>query len=143
MLTTNNNTLPLFDGPKITDCLDTADNIVLNCGDTLESLQSIPSNFCKLIVTSPPYNLGKEYEDRTAIEGYLDFQKKVITQLVRTLRSDGSLCWQVGNFVEDFEVFPLDILYYEHFKKHGLKLRNRIIWRFNKQLCGYFYFSTN
>ena len=50
--------------------------------------------------------------------------------LVRVLSPDGSLCWQVGNFVESGEVFPLDIFYYHLFKKHSFKLRNRIIWHF-------------
>lgn len=130
----NPNTLPLFKTPEIVQHFDSAHDIVLNCGDTLEFLQSLPEGIAKLIVTSPPYNLGKEYENRTEIEHYLDFQDQVIEQLVRVLRSDGSICWQVGNFVEDFEVFPLDILYYNRFKRHGLKLRNRIIWRFNHGL---------
>jgi DNA modification methylase len=130
----NPNTLPLFKTPEIVEHFDSAHDIVLNCGDTLEFLQSLPEGIAKLIVTSPPYNLGKEYENRTEIDHYLDFQDQVIEQLVRVLRSDGSICWQVGNFVEDFEVFPLDILYYNRFKRHGLKLRNRIIWRFNHGL---------
>ncbi len=127
-------TLPLFKSPKIIDSFDNIHRIVLHCGDTLEFLQTLPDDTAKLIITSPPYNLGKQYENKTQIESYLDFQGKVINQLVRVLRHDGSICWQVGNFVENSEVFPLDILYYEYFKKHGLKLRNRIIWRFNHGL---------
>ena len=50
------------------------------------------------------------------------------------LKEDGSICWQVGNFVEDGEVYPLDILYYGIFKKLGLFLRNRIIWHFGHGL---------
>jgi adenine-specific DNA-methyltransferase len=128
------NTYPLFKSPEIVEDFDWAHDIVLKCGDTFEFLHSLPHGIAKLIVTSPPYNLGKEYENRTDIERYLDFQDQVIAQLVRVLRTDGSICWQVGNFVDDFEVFPLDILYYDHFKKHGLKLRNRIVWRFNHGL---------
>ncbi len=127
-------TLSLFKSPKIVDSFDNIHRIVLHCGDTLEFLQTLPDETAKLIITSPPYNLGKKYENKTQIESYLDFQDKVINQLVRVLRHDGSICWQVGNFVENSEVFPLDILYYEYFKKHGLKLRNRIIWRFNHGL---------
>jgi adenine-specific DNA-methyltransferase len=128
------NTYPLFKSPEIVEDFDSAHDIVLKCGDTFEFLHSLPHGIAKLIVTSPPYNLGKEYENRTDIERYLDFQDQVIAQLVRVLRTDGSICWQVGNFVDDFEVFPLDILYYDHFKRHGLKLRNRIVWRFNHGL---------
>lgn len=127
-------TIPMFKGPAIFDQFDPASQVVLHCGDTLEFLQTVPNDTGKLIITSPPYNLGKEYENKTAIESYLDFQEQVIDQLVRVLRPDGSICWQVGNFVEDSEVVPLDTLYYPHFKKHGLKLRNRIIWRFNHGL---------
>jgi DNA modification methylase len=127
-------TLPLFKCPRIVESFDAGATIVLATGDALEFLRLIPSEVVKLIVTSPPYNLGKAYETRKHIEAYLDFQDRVITELVRVLRSDGSICWQVGNFVEDCEVFPLDILYYAHFKKRGLKLRNRIIWRFNHGL---------
>jgi len=128
------NTLPMFKGPAVSEDFDSSAQIVLHCGDVLDFLRTVPDETSKLIITSPPYNLGKEYENRTAIENYLDFQDEVIGQLVRKLRCDGSICWQVGNFVEESEVFPLDTLYYPHFKKYGLKLRNRIIWRFNHGL---------
>ena len=131
---TASRTLPLFKSPEIVDNFDFEHQIVLHCGDTLEFLKKLPDETAKLIITSPPYNLGKRYESKTHIEIYLDFQDQVINQLVRVLRPDGSICWQVGNFIENSEVFPLDILFYDHFKKHGLKLRNRIIWRFNHGL---------
>jgi adenine-specific DNA-methyltransferase len=124
----------MFTGPEVYKNFDTSARIVLYCGDTLDFLKTIPNDTAKLIITSPPYNLGKEYESKKAIEVYLEFQDKVIEQLVNKLRPDGSICWQVGNFVENSEVFPLDTLYYPHFKKYGLKLRNRIIWRFNHGL---------
>jgi DNA modification methylase len=124
----------MFTGPEVYEDFDPAAQIVLHCGDTLDFLETVPNETAKLIITSPPYNLGKEYESKTRIEKYLNFQDQVIEQLVLKLRTDGSICWQVGNFVENSEVFPLDTLYYNHFKKHGLKLRNRIIWRFNHGL---------
>jgi adenine-specific DNA-methyltransferase len=133
-MATRAKTLSLFKSPEIAAEFDPAREIVLRCGDTLDFLQTLPEGIAKLIITSPPYNLGKEYESRIDIERYLDFQDKVIEQLIRVLRTDGSICWQVGNFVENFEVFPLDTLCYSHFKKRGLKLRNRIIWRFNHGL---------
>lgn len=124
----------MFQSPEVHENFDPFAQIILHYGETLEFLETVPNDIVKLIITSPPYNMGKEYENKTGIETYLNFQDQVIDQLVRKLRPDGSICWQVGNFVEDFEVFPLDILYYDHFKKHGLKLRNRIIWRFNHGL---------
>jgi adenine-specific DNA-methyltransferase len=86
------------------------------------------------IVTSPPYNVGKEYETKTSIENYLASQEKVIEELIRIVSDNGSICWQVGNYVDKGEVFPLDIYYYNIFKKHNLYLRNRIVWRFGHGL---------
>lgn len=120
--------------PKITDEFNHIDRIILKNGDSLNFLKSLPEEAIKLIVTSPPYNIGKSYEKRTSIREYLDSQKEIIAELVRALKSDGSICWQVGNYVDDSEIFPLDIFYYDIFKNFGLKLRNRIIWRFNHGL---------
>lgn len=109
-------------------------NVVLYHGQADELLATIPDNTFNLIVTSPPYNLGKEYENRISIEAYLKAQSQTIAELCRVLKSDGGLCWQVGNFVENGEVYPLDILYYPLFKQNGLILRNRIIWHFEHGL---------
>jgi adenine-specific DNA-methyltransferase len=50
------------------------------------------------------------------------------------LSDRGSLCWQVGNHVDNGEIFPLDIYLYPIFREHGLKLRNRIVWHFEHGL---------
>lgn len=127
--------LPLF-GSQVTiaDHYDPQAELVLFQGDVSDFLATIPDKTVRLIVTSPPYNLGKEYEDRVSIERYLRGQAQVIAELHRVLTEDGSLCWQVGNFVDEGEVFPLDILYYPIFKNLGLALRNRIIWHFGHGL---------
>ncbi len=127
--------LPLFDTPKQIEGHFRPDAyIVLYHGDVNEFLTTIPDNSISLIVTSPPYNLGKDYEDRISIGKYLETQTQTIAQLYRVLKEDGSICWQVGNFVQDGEVYPLDILYYGIFKKLNLFLRNRIIWYFGHGL---------
>jgi len=108
--------------------------IVVFHGDVVDFLTQIPDSSVSLIITSPPYNIGKEYETRTSIEKYIDIQSEIIAQLYKKLRDDGSICWQVGNFVDKGEVYPLDILYYPIFKKLGMKLRNRIIWKFGHGL---------
>lgn len=108
--------------------------IVLYHGDVLRFLGTIPDETVKLIITSPPYNIGKAYETRVGIEEYLDQQKDVITELHRILHPEGSICWQVGNYVEKGEIFPLDMFYYPMFKSLGMKLRNRIVWHFGHGL---------
>ncbi|HBK33978.1 TPA: hypothetical protein DEP34_02070 [Candidatus Uhrbacteria bacterium] len=110
-------------------------DVVLFQGDRLDLMKSIPDKSVKLIVTSPPYNIGKEYEKRTSLDVYLAAQEKTFEEAVRILSDDGSICWQVGNHIaKDGEVFPLDALIYQIGKKYGLKLRNRIIWRFGHGL---------
>jgi DNA modification methylase len=108
--------------------------VVLYEGEAEALLKQIPDASVALVVTSPPYNLGKAYENKVSIESYLANQEQTISSLCRVLKENGSLCWQVGNFVDNGEVFPLDIFYYDIFKRHGLKLRNRIIWHFEHGL---------
>lgn len=129
------NNLPLFDTPlTISPVFHPDAQLVLYQGDTGDFIDSLPNETVKLIVTSPPYNLGKEYEDRVSIERYLEEQAHTIERLRRILHPQGSICWQVGNFVDRGEVFPLDIYYYPIFKRLGLQLRNRIIWHFEHGL---------
>ena len=109
-------------------------NIVLHHGDSLEFLKSLPNNTVSLIVTSPPYNLGKIYEEKATLESYLKTQETVIKELYRILNNEGSICWEVGNYVNNGEVYPLDIYFYKIFKKTGMQLRNRIIWHFGHGL---------
>jgi adenine-specific DNA-methyltransferase len=108
--------------------------IVLFQGDVAQLLDQMPADSVDLVITSPPYNLGKSYETRVSIEAYLAMQEQLIGRMVEKLASTGSVCWQVGNFVQDGEVFPLDIYYYPIFKRLGLKLRNRIVWHFGHGL---------
>ncbi len=102
--------------------------------DNLLFMKSMKKDSIKLIITSPPYNLGKAYEKRFPISQYVKNQAQVISECVRLLHPKGSLCWQVGNHTRKTEVFPLDIILYHVFKEHGLKLRNRIIWHFEHGL---------
>jgi len=124
----------LWPTPEIGGSFTHEAEIVILQGDSAERLREVPSGIAKLIITSPPYNLGKAYETATDLDRYLKALEPVVLELERLLSPTGSLCWQVGNYVEDGEVFPLDIFYYPFFKKHGLKLRNRIIWHFDHGL---------
>ncbi len=120
--------------PEIANRYDPLAEIVISPGDCLETLRNLPDEMAKLIITSPPYNIGKEYEKATNLDDYLNALSPIVDELIRVLSHEGSLCWQVGNYVESGEVFPLDIYYYPFFKSRGLKLRNRIIWHFDHGL---------
>mgnify|MGYP001116194890 CR=1 FL=1 len=119
---------------KISTKFNPNSNLILYNGDCIDLLKQIPNGFVKLVVTSPPYNIGKAYEKKTNIKTYLDNQKKVIEESARVLSEDGSLCWQVGNYIENGEIIPLDILLFPLFNELGLKLRNRIVWHFGHGL---------
>lgn len=108
--------------------------VVLAQGDAYDSLRDLPQAFVQLIISSPPYNIGKSYEKATGLAQYLEALEPTLQELVRVLSPQGSLCWQVGNYVDAGEVVPLDILFYPLFKKLGLKLRNRIVWTFEHGL---------
>lgn len=113
-----------------------ADNFecVLHTGDARDLLRQIPDGLVQLVVTSPPYNIGKEYEKSIPLEEYICQQEQVIGECVRILKEGGSICWQVGNYVHKNEIVPLDIMLYPLFAKFGLKLRNRIVWHFEHGL---------
>lgn len=121
-------------GLKISPRFDEAARVVLYEGDCLDLLKTLPSGMAGLVVTSPPYNIGKSYERRINLDVYLEQQRQVITETARVLSDRGSICWQVGNYVDRNEIVPLDIALYPTFKKLGLKLRNRIVWHFEHGL---------
>ncbi len=102
--------------------------------DNLKFMRKLDDQSMQLIVSSPPYNLGKSYESKRSQDIYLEEQAATIAEAVRLLKPEGSICWQVGNHVADGEIFPLDILLYPLFRNHGLMLRNRIVWTFGHGL---------
>lgn len=106
----------------------------MECQDNLDFMRPIKGGSIRLIVTSPPYNIGKSYERRNSLDAYVNQQAQVISECVRLLSPRGSLCWQVGNHVQEGEIFPLDMVLYPIFRDHGLHLRNRIVWHFEHGL---------
>ena len=119
---------------KIEDNYNSESALTLYHGDCLNLLEQIPDNSVQLIITSPPYNIGKEYEKKQKISKYLEFQEKVIKECYRVLKLEGSICWQTGNYVDNGSIIPLDIVLYPIFEKLGMKMRNRIIWHFGHGL---------
>ncbi|MGI9013830.1 MAG: DNA-methyltransferase [Phycisphaerales bacterium] len=111
-----------------------ANEVTLFHGDCLDLLSSMPDECVDLVVTSPPYNIGKEYERRIDLDQYVADQAAVINECIRVLGDRGSICWQVGNFVDKGAIIPLDAILYPVFADAGLKMRNRIIWHFEHGL---------
>lgn len=114
--------------------IGTLPKLVYENKDALEFMEGLSTGSVQLVLTSPPYNVGKEYEARTSIEKYLEWIRPIIEQICRVVSDTGSVCWQVGNYINDGEVFPLDIYFYKMFKDCGMQLRNRVIWHFGHGL---------
>jgi adenine-specific DNA-methyltransferase len=132
---------------KITEHYSSDSDVVLYHGDRLELINeiAIQGDRPTLIITSPPYNIGKEYEDNHDFDNYLEQQRATIEACVEILADNGSICWQVGHYIEgsglNKEAFPLDLVLYPIFKSYGLKLKNRIVWTFGHGLHEKYRFS--
>jgi len=108
---------------QLANILDSVQNV-----DCLDLFRAIPNDSIDLVVSSPPYNLGKEYESRRALEHYLADQAIVLREIHRVLKDTGSVFWQVGAYSENGALIPLDIKFFPIFESLGMVPRNRIIW---------------
>ena len=97
-------------------------------GDVRQLLARLPDGCADLIVSSPPYNLGKEYEAKRALQVYLEEQTEVLRECARILAPKGSIFWQVGSFSNAGSLIPLDIRFFPILESFGLIPRNRIAW---------------
>lgn len=120
--------------PRLAPQWDADADVSFLRGDCLELLAAMPDGAARLVVTSPPYNIGKAYERSRTLEEYVDSQAEVIAECARALAEDGSLCWQTGNYVRRGEIVPLDALLFPIFRGLGLRMRNRIVWHFEHGL---------
>lgn len=104
-------------------------------GDCFDLLKVLPDRSIDLIVSSPPYCMGKEYENDHDLATFQASHALLMPELVRVLRDGGSLCWQVGWHVKNGVLTPLDYFIYSEMAKHQeMMLRNRIIWTFGHGL---------
>jgi adenine-specific DNA-methyltransferase len=97
-------------------------------GDCIDLLARVPDGTVDLVVSSPPYNVGKEYESKVGLEEYLTQQTKVLAECARVLKPTGSIFWQVGTYVDATRHIPLDLKLFPILEGFGLLPRNRIVW---------------
>lgn len=108
-------------------------------GDCFKMFKDIENNSVSLVVTSPPYCIGKEYEDQNDdLQSFKRTNRHALKESIRILKPGGSLCWQVGYHVSNAQILPLDIVIYNLIedinkklpKDEKMVLHNRIIWTF-------------
>jgi len=100
-------------------------------GDVLECLKDIEDKSVDLVLTSPPYNVGIDYEnwnDNLSYESYLKFLENVLEHLYRVIKDDGRLAINIPSITAEGEYKALfnDVINIAH--KIGFKIRNDIIW---------------
>lgn len=110
--------------------------IDIRIGDCREVLKEIPSETVKLVVTSPPYNIGKpygKYKDKIALNDWEELINEVTKEVHRILTPDGSFFLNLSPvpFGSDKEILPLPFVGYQIMKDNGFYLRNMITWTFN------------
>lgn len=89
-------------------------NEIIN-DDSLKVIKRMENETIDLIVTSPPYNIGKEYEKKMDIKVYKEWIHEYVKEFYRLIKETGSVVFQVGNYIDKGKVYPLDCLLFDLF----------------------------
>lgn len=100
---------------------------------TSEKMEELPDNSVHLMVTSPPYNVGKEYDENLTLNEYREFLKRVWTEVKRVLVPGGRACINIANLGRK-PYIPLHAFLIEDMLDLGFLMRGEIIW--NKASSG-------
>lgn len=92
-----------------------------------ERMEELPDNSIHLMVTSPPYNVGKEYDEDFTLEEYLQFLKRVWKEVYRVLVPGGRACINIANLGRK-PYIPLDAFIVKDMLDLGFLMRGEIIW---------------
>lgn len=99
--------------------------------DSTEFMKGMESGSVDLILTSPPYNAGKEYEPDLTLDEYLMSAERWISCIPRLLTSTGALWLNVGYFKPtEAQAVPLTYLYYPLLIRHGLHMLQEVVWQY-------------
>ena len=110
---------------------------VIYPGDWRKLLSQMPDGCTDLTVTSPPYCLGKSYDVSRDIKDFEEEHHWIIPRVIEATKPGGNICWQVGYHIKHGILTPLDYVIHSIFSKFSdIKLRNRIIWKFNSGMHG-------
>jgi len=92
-----------------------------------EQMSELPDNSVHLMVTSPPYNVGKEYDQDLTLEEYLAFLQRVWREGLRVLVDGGRMCINVANLGRK-PYIPLHAFVLQGALELGFHMRGEIIW---------------
>lgn len=92
-----------------------------------ETMDDLPDNSVHLMVTSPPYNVTKEYDDDLTLDDYRGLLKRVFTETYRVLVNGGRACVNVANLGRK-PYIPLHAYIIQDMSEIGFRMRGEIIW---------------
>ncbi len=92
-----------------------------------ENMSELPDNSIHLMITSPPYNVGKEYDQDMSLEEYREFLKRVWKEVYRVLVPGGRACINIANIGRK-PYIPLHAFIIEDMLDLGFLMRGEIIW---------------
>ncbi len=92
-----------------------------------ESMDEVPDNSVHLMITSPPYNVGKEYDDDLTLDEYLELLTSVFRESYKKLVTGGRACINIANIGRKPYV-PLHAMVIEIMLDLGFLMRGEIIW---------------
>ncbi len=92
-----------------------------------EDMHELPDASIHLMVTSPPYNAGKEYDQDLNLDDYLGMLRRVWTEVLRVLVPGGRACINVANLGRK-PYIPLHVFIISDMLKLGFLMRGEIIW---------------
>jgi site-specific DNA-methyltransferase (adenine-specific) len=92
-----------------------------------EKMDELPDRSVHLAVTSPPYNVGKEYDGDLTLEQYRDMLRRVFSELHRVLVDGGRACINVANLGRK-PYIPLHSYVIEDMHACGFLMRGEVIW---------------
>jgi len=98
------------------------------CGDCRDAMKRIASASIALVITSPPYRAGKEYEKRTTVNEYKSFAESWVAEIPRLVTSTGSFWLNLGyTKIGKNETLPLTYIYWQLVK---MKLIQEVVWHY-------------
>jgi site-specific DNA-methyltransferase (adenine-specific) len=110
-----------LENPILPDSLDRIFN------HSAESMNELPDRSVHLMVTSPPYNVGKEYDQDLSLDDYLAFLRRAWKETWRVLVPGGRMCINVANLGRK-PYLPLNAFISEQAIQLGFLMRGEIIW---------------
>jgi len=92
-----------------------------------EAMSELPNNSVHLMVTSPPYNVGKEYDENLSLKEYRELLKRVFKETHRVLVPGGRACINVANLGRK-PYLPLHSYIIEDMHDIGFLMRGEVLW---------------